>query len=101
VGKTQHKLYAVGKKKNSHALDLGVGDVTCLRTSSIVQTMVPTIQISFTTLGLLVIDEIHFGSHSVKDVLGGSGAYGKIFYLIHCCNLEHLDYVRHCWCTPL
>ena len=33
----------------------------------------------FVSLGLAVIDEIHFGSErAIRDVLGGSGTYGML-----------------------
>lgn len=39
----------------------------------------PNLEILFTSLGLVVLDEIRFSSlNRVTDVLGGSGVYGEI-----------------------
>lgn len=32
----------------------------------------------FTTMGMFIIDDIHFGTHSVYDIVGGAGTYGVL-----------------------
>lgn len=39
--------------------------------------------IDFTSLGTLILDDVHLPSGEVyKDVLGGSGSYGMAFYAL-------------------
>lgn len=38
--------------------------------------------VNFTSLGMIVIDHIHFPSGKVvENVIGGSGAYGKLVWV--------------------